>query len=88
MSGGAGYILSRGALNAFEQAGARNKTLLKSQGAEDVQMGNLINFLSLFLQLSRVISAYIRILNFYYCRNVAAEKKSSNEHIHIASVWK
>lgn len=39
MSGGAGYVLSRGALHAFEQAGAKNKTLLNSQGAEDVQMG-------------------------------------------------
>ncbi|XP_042866354.1 glycoprotein-N-acetylgalactosamine 3-beta-galactosyltransferase 1-like [Penaeus japonicus] len=39
MSGGAGYILSRGALKAFVDAGQDNLTLAHSQGAEDVQMG-------------------------------------------------
>ncbi|XP_047485117.1 glycoprotein-N-acetylgalactosamine 3-beta-galactosyltransferase 1-like isoform X2 [Penaeus chinensis] len=39
MSGGAGYILSRGALKAFVDAGQENLTLAHSQGAEDVQMG-------------------------------------------------
>lgn len=39
MSGGAGYILSRGALQAFVDAGQDNQTLAYSQGAEDVQMG-------------------------------------------------
>ncbi|XP_068248139.1 glycoprotein-N-acetylgalactosamine 3-beta-galactosyltransferase 1-like isoform X2 [Palaemon carinicauda] len=39
MSGGAGYILSRGALKAFVEAGMKNSTLAHSQGAEDVQMG-------------------------------------------------
>lgn len=45
MSGGAGYILSRGALQAFVDAGQDNQTLAYSQGAEDVQMGEfLIHF--------------------------------------------
>ncbi|XP_042238160.1 glycoprotein-N-acetylgalactosamine 3-beta-galactosyltransferase 1-like [Homarus americanus] len=42
MSGGAGYVLSRGALQAFVQAGLRNNTLAHSQGAEDVQMGRFM----------------------------------------------
>ena len=40
MSGGAGYVLSRGALKSLVQVAFKNNSMEAEEGAEDVQMGN------------------------------------------------